>query len=109
MIDYYLFQTLFILLLSNSLCLEDLFLSKNCHKAILKRPHHKGSSWNKVIKVHENELRLCQKNVENQKSNKLIVDNMNQILSKIWDFKSNLINVAIENLANVFVPTFVEL
>ena len=61
MIDYYLFQTLFILLISNSLCLEDLFLNKNCHKAILKRPHHKGSSWNKVIKVHENELRLCQK------------------------------------------------
>ena len=62
MIDYNSFQSLFILsLLSNSLCLEDLFLNKNCHKAILKRPHHKGSSWNKVIKVHENELRLCQK------------------------------------------------
>ena len=48
----------------------------------------------------------AKKNVENQKSNRLIVDNMNQNLSKIWDFKSNLINVAIENLANVFVPTF---
>ena len=62
MIDYCLFQTLLIFtILSNTLCLEDLFLNKDCQKAILKRHHHKGSSWNKVINVHENELRFCQK------------------------------------------------
>ena len=66
MIDYCLFQTLLIFtIFSNTLCLEDLFLNKDCQKAILKRHHHKGSSWNKVINVHENELRFCQKKCGN--------------------------------------------
>ena len=62
MIDYFVIKTIFILILSSSsLCTEDLFLNKNCHEGILQKPHHQGSSWNKVINVHENELRNCQK------------------------------------------------